>query len=166
MSASMTTSPLPLRQYLFYGLCNLLLKAEIIYNVSPRLVFERSIYSGQCLHQPVPLIGLSIYIVDKEGASNPVNHMSHTIATLKSPSGSLNRLASWLLRVALRMCSPTIAVSRGTSHDDFHLSLVVPFRIPIGPFLANHVVQSYQILRVAQTIITFPSGILSLRSSI
>ena len=53
---------------------------------------------------PWPRIGLSTYIVCRQGASKPVSHMSRTMTILNGSLGSLKRLASSSRRGLLRMC--------------------------------------------------------------
>ena len=54
--------------------------------------------------RPCPCIGLSAYIVCRQGASKPVSHISRTITILNGFLGSLNSFAKSRRCFLLPMC--------------------------------------------------------------
>ena len=109
-----------------------------------------------------PRMGLSMYIVFKLGASNPVSHMSRTITTLKGSEGSFMRsIISWR-RCLFRMCS----CHSGPSAAE---PVITTFRTPFLSSLSYHsgrsltisLCKSTQILRLMQTIMALPSSAMS-----
>ena len=69
-------------------------------------------------------MGLSIYIVCRQGASNPVRNMSRTMSSLSGSLGSFRRLPMALRRSLLRICS---CQSSGSLAEPVITILIAPF---------------------------------------
>lgn len=65
---------------------------------------QSAAYVMACM-RPWPCIGLSAYIVCRQGASKPVSHMSRTITILKGFFASLNWFAKSRRCFLLPMCN-------------------------------------------------------------
>src|SRR5690606_1350137 len=60
--------------------------ADVIDQEAAWLLLENTVDAGNRLHQPMTRIGLSIYIMCMQGASNPVSHMSRTMTSFSGSS--------------------------------------------------------------------------------
>ena len=106
-----------------------------------------------------PLMGLSMYIVCRQGTSKPVSHMSRTITSCNSSSGSLKRRANRSRAALFRTCG---CHSGGSDAEPVITTLILPFASSsLCQSGRKRVMASYmatQMRRLMHTIIALPKS--------
>ena len=102
-----------------------------------RLLAVHAVHAGDRLHQVVPGQRLVQVHRVRAGQSKPVSHMSTTIASRKSSSGSLKRSVSCFRAPCRVRASPWLRIIRPAGHDDFHRPVARLPGVPLRAELAD-----------------------------